>query len=330
MQNIPFFSVVIPIYNKGPHIHRSISSVLNQTFRHFELLLVNDASTDKSLEEIQKFNDRRIRIFHRTCPGPGGYAGRNLGIRKANGRWIAFLDADDEWIPDHLKNMFELIQEFPDESVIGSGWKESWGEETSNECSFDPYYLKYSNRGNHRLSFEDYLRAECSYLRPIWTSIACIRRELLIVAGGFPENLMKRGGDVDTWLRCIEQAGGLGWSAHVGAIYYRDSVNMVTKTSWSDAIEQQETIKKILPKYSGKLATLLKKYSNRRVLSAWRLNFNTSNKKNFRLYNNLYIWVDLKLSMIYVPLSILPPFCYSFLKKLFQMVSFDCHKRLLK
>jgi len=84
MQNIPFFSVVIPIYNKGPHIHRSISSVINQTFQNFELILVNDASTDNSLEEIQKFTDEHIRLFQRTQPGPGGYAARNLGIEKAS------------------------------------------------------------------------------------------------------------------------------------------------------------------------------------------------------------------------------------------------------
>ena len=68
---IRFISVVIPVYNKGPHIQRSISSVLSQTYKNFELILINDASTDNSLAEIKEFHDSRIRFFERTEPGPG-------------------------------------------------------------------------------------------------------------------------------------------------------------------------------------------------------------------------------------------------------------------
>ncbi|MDI9370841.1 MAG: glycosyltransferase family A protein, partial [Synergistota bacterium] len=70
----PFFSAVIPVYNKGPHVARAIRSVLAQTWQNYELLLINDASTDESLEEMQKYTDPRIRILHRDTPGPGGYA----------------------------------------------------------------------------------------------------------------------------------------------------------------------------------------------------------------------------------------------------------------
>jgi len=86
----PLFSVIVPVYNKGPHIHRSIKSVLNQTFEDYELLLINDASTDNSLEEMQKFTDPRIRILHRDQPGPGGYAARNLGTQEAQANGLLF------------------------------------------------------------------------------------------------------------------------------------------------------------------------------------------------------------------------------------------------
>ena len=92
-------SVVIPLYNKGPHIARSINSVRSQTFQDFELIIVNDASTDNSLGEVARFKDPRINLYHREKPGPGDYAARNLGIEKAKAEWIAFLDADDEWMP---------------------------------------------------------------------------------------------------------------------------------------------------------------------------------------------------------------------------------------
>jgi len=108
----PFFSVIIPVYNKGPHIHHSISSVLNQTFQDFEIILIDDASTDNSLEEIRKFTDPRIRILNRSEPGPGGYAARNLGIKEANAEWVALLDADDIWYPEHLGTAKGLIDDY--------------------------------------------------------------------------------------------------------------------------------------------------------------------------------------------------------------------------
>jgi glycosyltransferase involved in cell wall biosynthesis len=103
-------------------VARSVGSVLNQTFRDFELIIINDASTDGSVEEVQKFNDPRIRLLHRDEPGPGGYAARNLGIKEARGKWIAFLDADDEWYPEHLWKMKELSIRYPEVYFMGCGW----------------------------------------------------------------------------------------------------------------------------------------------------------------------------------------------------------------
>lgn len=68
----PFFSVIVPVYNKEPHIARSIGSILNQTFTDFELIIVCDPSTDESDAEVAKFIDARIRVFHRDEPGSGG------------------------------------------------------------------------------------------------------------------------------------------------------------------------------------------------------------------------------------------------------------------
>ena len=118
---VPFFTAVIPVYNKGPHVARAIKSVLDQTFQDFELVLVNDASTDNSLAEMKRFADPRIRILHRDSPGTGGYAARNLGIGEAKAEWVAFLDADDEWYPKHLERMKEIIAKFPDVKFFNCG-----------------------------------------------------------------------------------------------------------------------------------------------------------------------------------------------------------------
>ena len=98
----PFFSVVIPRYNNDPHVGRALRSVFNQSYQDFEILIIDDASTDGSLEAVYNFHDTRIRIFKRSSPGSGGYATRNLGISEVRGQWIALLDADDSWRPDHL------------------------------------------------------------------------------------------------------------------------------------------------------------------------------------------------------------------------------------
>src|SRR5690606_23125546 len=99
------FSVIMPVYNKAPHLRRSIKSVLAQSYTGFELIIINDASTDSSYDVLTSFNDPRIRLFNRDRPGPGGYAARNLGIEASSFEWISFLDADDEWEPDYLESV---------------------------------------------------------------------------------------------------------------------------------------------------------------------------------------------------------------------------------
>src|SRR5690625_1627721 len=106
MSYSPFFSVVIPVYNKELYVARAINSILNQSFKDFELIIVCDPSTDSSNSIVRKFSDRRIKVFNRNKPGLGGYAARNLGIKNSSGQWISFLDADDEWYLDHLQKMY--------------------------------------------------------------------------------------------------------------------------------------------------------------------------------------------------------------------------------
>lgn len=298
------FTVVVPLYNKQPHVKRVINSILNQTIPDFEIIIVNDASTDDSVDEVQKFNDSRIRLLHRTLPGPGGYAARNLGVQEANSEWIAFLDADDEWLPEHLENYTKLIEQFEEVKVLGCGWLTQETENT--DFNTDLYYCKNHTRGTHTLSFYEYLKAEVDGLRPIWSSIACIKKKVLIDVGGFPEGKANRGGDVDTWLRCVENAGSMAWSPHIGAVYYRDAVNMVTKMAVTQADFHISTTNSLLDKYSDKYADLLKIRSNNLIIFAWNLNMDISHVSNFSLRNKLYKGVQPVKVGIYSTFSILP------------------------
>jgi glycosyltransferase involved in cell wall biosynthesis len=301
----PFFSIIIPVYNKGPHVQRAINSVLAQTYKDFELILINDASTDNSLEEIHKFNDPRIRLLHRDTPGPGGYAARNLGIKEAHADWIAFLDADDEWFTDHLSKMNELIEMFPAAKVFSCGWKE-FDPARKKDFSADAYHAANVQRGKHYITFDQYLLSDIRGRRPICTSIACVSKVLLTAVEGFPAGKANRGGDVDTWLRCLVKAGGIAWSNHHGAIYYRDSVNMVTRNQLTLAEMERETVRNLLPSHGGKTAKLLKRFSNTRTINAWIQNHHIKGKKNFSLNDKLYYEVNLLKNCSFVLLSILP------------------------
>lgn len=108
---MPKISVVIPLYNKGFIISETLNSVLAQTFTDFEVVIVNDGSTDNSFEIVSNFTDKRIKLFQQK--NKGAAAARNLGIEKATGELIAFLDADDFWYPNHLEELFKLYTDFP-------------------------------------------------------------------------------------------------------------------------------------------------------------------------------------------------------------------------
>ena len=105
-------SIVVPLYNKEKYIRRTLLSVLSQTFTDYEILVVNDGSTDQSLERAKEVKDERIRFF--TKPNSGPASARNLGVRNAKGRWVMILDADDELEPGILEHFAKLIHEHPD------------------------------------------------------------------------------------------------------------------------------------------------------------------------------------------------------------------------
>src|SRR5699024_163714 len=163
----PFFSVVIPVYNKGPHISRAIESVLKQTFTDFELLVVCDPSTDNSTDMVEKYRNEGITILHRDKPGPGGYAARNLGIINSKGQWIAFLDADDEWVCNHLELLFHLTSDYPDAKILGAGWlvKE---HNFNGELPINKFHSKASNKPLF-FNTNSYLRLELKSERPFYT-----------------------------------------------------------------------------------------------------------------------------------------------------------------
>ena len=107
----PTVSIIIPTYNRAHLIGRAIQSVLNQTYQNFEIIVVDDGSTDNTEEMIKEFqkHDKRIKYI-RHEKNRGGAAARNTGIKVARGEYIAFQDSDDEWLPEKLEKQMDVFQ----------------------------------------------------------------------------------------------------------------------------------------------------------------------------------------------------------------------------
>lgn len=113
-------SVVIPLYNKEASIAQSLKSVLSQEYDDFEVVIVDDGSTDGSVGVVEAINDPRIRLIKQENGGPS--MARNTGVKNAKGEWILFLDADDEFLPGALRMFRDAINSHPEFNFIDFSW----------------------------------------------------------------------------------------------------------------------------------------------------------------------------------------------------------------
>lgn len=188
------FSVVIPLYNKAYAIERCIGSVTSQTCKNFEIIIVNDGSTDDSLSIvsssfINEIDKGIIKIFNQANQGVS--VARNKGISLAESDYVCFLDADDEWKPDFLHQMNLLIQDFP--SAVLYFLQHETKIEDQPAVRNSSYY-----RDGYRGYVNNFYRASL-FGRIAHSSKVCIKKEELLKLGGFPEN-QKSGEDLYVWL----------------------------------------------------------------------------------------------------------------------------------
>ena len=202
----------MPLYNKEAYVGQAIRSVLGQTFCDFEMIVVNDGSTDSSLNVASNIEDSRIKILD--YPNRGVALARNRGVEACVAKLIAFIDADDVWFELHLETLVEAAKRFPAAGMFANRY--------ANTLS--------SGGSRHNASYSLCVNYPCASLNggpQVWTSAVMLRRDVLSATGGFPIN-ESHGEDMAVWMRASLIAPVV-FSDYVGAYYRQTDDGLASK-----------------------------------------------------------------------------------------------------
>jgi glycosyltransferase involved in cell wall biosynthesis len=217
------FSVVIPVYNSRTTLPRTVASVLAQTFTDFELIVVDDGSTDSGVATLPQPLDPRIVVLRQPNAGEG--AARNRGIAAARHEWVAFLDADDIWLPDHLAELDRIRRRCPQARLIGTGTIES---------DFNGRYSVPASDGDPAIELIPFFERMAAEPRPLSMSSVAIDRAAIDDVGGFGS--FTYGPDTELFAR-IALRHPVAASTRPTAVYLRntDGVSARGRTRWKRA-----------------------------------------------------------------------------------------------
>lgn len=271
---MPFFSVIIPLYNKENFIEATLKSVISQTFTDFEIIIVDDGSTDNSEKIITKFSDYRIRYFKK-C-NEGASSARNYGIEKIRSNYISFLDADDYWYPNFLDEMFKNINRFKNIKVFSAA--------IEVETSKSTYPATYAIKKTGDFEIVNYFKASAKET-VICTSCAVFNKTVFQKVGFF-DNQKKSGQDTDMWIRiglCYEIL--FSWKILARYIYDENSLSknknlLNTKGDFTKFKEDEKTnpdLKKFLDLNRFSLAIKCKIAGNK---NHYKTHYNNIDLKN--------------------------------------------------
>ena len=207
----PRFSIIVPLYNKAPYVHKALESIASQTYRDFELIVVDDGSTDNSAaiceEFFQTFNHSLAHsinvnpsFVHSINVNPsfvhsfirqtnsGVAAARNRGVAESHGEFVCFLDADDWWEPTFLEEIDRMIAEYPDAGIYASNYIYYKPGKTHVALNLSRGYIDYPKAYYEGSSM------------PVWTGATCMPRKVFDEMGGFPLGI-KLGEDFLLWAK---------------------------------------------------------------------------------------------------------------------------------
>jgi glycosyltransferase involved in cell wall biosynthesis len=216
-----FFTVVIPLYNKENYVKNTIESVLNQSFEDFEIIIVEDCSTDNSKKIVRGIDSNKIKIIQHPV-NKGLSASRNTGIKSASSDYIAFLDADDLWKPTYLEKIFDLIKKFPEAKLFASNYEEIY----PNKQIFLPTTKLKSVEND--LIVDDFYTV-CLSQNIYCPSSLCVKKTVFDEIGFYNENITF-GEDIDFNIRA-NFSNKLAYSKDALVSYIMYSENQITNSS---------------------------------------------------------------------------------------------------
>lgn len=187
----PFFSIIIPLYNKERYISTTLNTVLNQSFQDFEIVIVNDGSTDQSVSVINTFTDKRIQLIHQKNQGVS--VARNTAVKSSKGTYIATLDGDDLWKENHLEELKKCIMLFKNAVLYCNNYeiKRHDGFVTAAKFNFD--------YNSECLIVPDFFEANIINYIPHSSSVA-FKKDIFFKIGAYNTQL-HTGQDIDLWIR---------------------------------------------------------------------------------------------------------------------------------
>ncbi|MDT4289245.1 glycosyltransferase family 2 protein [Methylomonas sp. MO1] len=281
-------TVVIPLYNKASTISRAIDSVIAQSVKDWELLIVDDGSKDNGSELVDAYNDERIRLFKQANGGVA--AARNKGVELATNDFLAFLDADDYWAPTHLENLQQLIVQFPDVALYGTAYFGVGGDGVAKRSKF-----RNPDAKPNQLLIVDYFADVVEFGHFVFTSSVAINRAWLESVGGFPLGI-RSGEDTLTFAR-LACAGDVAFSKLPTAYYMLppvaigDRKNFLRRPQCPDYVALE--LLKLLETTTKFNASL------RRYLAHWhRIRAMMFLELNERLYSFPEIWKAIRFDKV--------------------------------
>lgn len=186
-----FFSVIIPLYNKEKYVLKTITSVLQQSFQNFDIVIVDDGSTDQSLAIVKSLNNGKITVIQQE--NQGASIARNTAIAASNGSYIATLDADDIWDKNHLLELKKCIDTCPEAVLFCTNYniKRHDGFITKSKFNFE--------YDNSCLIINDFFKANIINFIPTSSSVAFKKQDFLKVNGY--NTKLRTGQDIDLWIK---------------------------------------------------------------------------------------------------------------------------------
>ena len=206
-------SVVIPLFNKALYIERALHSILAQTITDFELIVIDDGSTDGGCNIVKNLNDDRIRLIQQENSGVS--AARNQGIVEAKGELIAFLDADDEWLPEFLETVIRLRDRYPEAGAFATAYQVDKGGGLMRNRKIRGY-----RKNQWEGIIPNYFKTRTTL---VCSSAVAVKKEVFEKTGTFRVEA-KRAEDLDLWLR-IATYFAIAYSNKPQAIWYHGLPN---------------------------------------------------------------------------------------------------------